>query len=71
VIAALVVVTAADLTTRSAVVAAGADTLDTLRVTSQPTDRGAAEIVVEAERYTDVGNVARARSSAVFGLPTR
>jgi hypothetical protein len=41
--------------------------LDTLRVTSQPTDRGTAEIVVEGERYADVGGVARARSSGAMG----
>jgi hypothetical protein len=42
--------------------------LDTLRVTSQPTEGGTADIVVEAERYTAVGGVARARASGVVGL---
>jgi len=42
-------------------------TLDTLRATSQPTDRGTAEIVVEGERYADVDGVAHARSSGAPG----
>ncbi|HWJ57210.1 MAG TPA: hypothetical protein VNR90_13320, partial [Vicinamibacterales bacterium] len=42
--------------------------LDTLRVTSLPTERGTAEVVVEGERYTDVGGVTRARSSAIAGM---
>ncbi len=52
---------------RRAVVATPVETLGTLRATSQPTDRGTAEIVVEAERFTDVGGVAAARSSAAIG----
>jgi hypothetical protein len=39
----------------------------TLRVTSQPTDRGTAELVVETLRYADVGGVERARSSGLIG----
>ena len=45
-----------------------AGSLDTVRVTSQPTEGGTADIVVEAERYTDVGGVVRARLSGVAGL---
>jgi hypothetical protein len=52
---------------RRAVVSTGSRSLDTLRVTSQPTDRGTADIVVEAERYTAVGGVERARSSGLIG----
>jgi len=39
----------------------------TLRVSSLDTDRGRAELVVEAVRYADVEGVARARSSGVIG----
>jgi hypothetical protein len=52
---------------RRAVVSTGDRSLDTLRVTSQPTDRGTAEIVVEGERYVAVGGVERARSSGLMG----
>lgn len=45
--------------------------VDTMRATSLPTDRGTAEIVVEAERYVAVGGVARARSSAVAAAPVQ
>ena len=53
---------------RRAVVAVTDGRLGTLRATSQPTDRGTAEIVVEAERFSEVGGVAAARSSAVSGV---
>ena len=41
--------------------------LDTLRVTSQSTERGTADIVVAGERYSDVGGATSARASGVIG----
>ena len=61
------VVKIVDIPARRRVVLPGGS-LDTLRVTSLPTDRGTADVVVEGERYTDVGGVARARSSAIAGM---
>jgi len=39
----------------------------TLRVTSQATDRGTADLVVESLRYADVDGVERARASGLIG----
>jgi hypothetical protein len=48
-------------------VAQAQGSLDTLRVTSQSTERGTADIVVAGERYSDVGGTTSARASGVIG----